>query len=248
MVGTDAQTVGHQLFDLLGGSLTVGHRKADIGIGCVDSLYKAFHIFLLRTETPHTGKVGAGLNHRLVVLRKNGLVVPGICRPVGAVGGVDIRPFQIHAGNVFAAGRSHRLTDILSHLDVLLFGHTGIGSRQQGCGAVIQMKLGSGNGMLPKPVVTAGVGMNVHKTGADISALRVQDFAALGNGGIAHFTEAGNGVALDEKYTVLYVVIPHNKIGMDDRKHNSVCPPSLKTHKKSFSIYYHIFQKEDSFF
>ena len=65
------------------------------------------------------------------------------------------------------------------------------------------------------------MGVDIHKTGADISALCVDDLAALGNGGGAHLTEAGDLAVLDKKHCLGDQVIPHNKLRVDNSNHSN---------------------------
>ena len=122
VVGADAQTVGHQLLDLLGCGFTVGDGKAHLRIGGLGSLYKVLHAFPLGSRAPHANEIRACGKQRLIVLR-NGIQQLGLLHTLHVVQRtvvlVDVGTFHIDAGDGSAFRGSHGFADLLEEIQIL---------------------------------------------------------------------------------------------------------------------------------
>ena len=186
-------------------------------MGCLN---KALHIFLFRSKAPDPGHVGAGGDDGFIILSEDRLVVPGVGGTVRAVGRVDVRTFTIQTADIFGFTGSHSGADIGSHLDILFLGHPGVRCHQHGGGTVFQVELGAGDGILPQAVIAAGMGVDIHQTGAYISALGIQNLTGFGDRGRPHFAEAGDLTVLYKQHSLRDQVVFHDQLRMDNRKHS----------------------------
>ena len=84
---------------------------------------------------------------------------------------------------------------------------------------MLQVVLAAGDRLLPQPVAVAGVGVDVHKTRAYISALGIDHFTALRDGGGAHLAEAGDLAIFDKQNCLRDQMIPHHQLRIDNCDH-----------------------------
>ena len=203
----------------------MGHGKAHLGVGRLGGLYKGLQA-TLRSQTPHADDVGAGLKQRLVILgdgvKDTGLV--GADR-VGhrAEARVDVGAFHIDAADGSTLGGGHCRADAADPLHIVGKDASGGRRGKNRGGAALQMLLSRLDRVVDKANARAGMAVDVHKTGADVGALGVDDLAALGDGGGAHLAEPGDLAVLHEQHRLRKEVVAQNQFRVNNSKHRT--PP-----------------------
>ena len=218
MVGANAQTVGHQILDLLRCRFTVSNSENNIRIGSFAILHKLLDAAPLRRDRPDLYIIAQPADNLHVFF---GIRIP-LKRnivAIGAVLGIQIRTFHIKASNICALGKLHGFLDLINAAKDLLSGQT-IGRRRQDCGgSMLQHELCRGYRIIHKSAVISSVAVDVNQTGAHIRSLGINDLTTVETTGLKHLAVILDHTVLNQYVAIRNQMIPHNKFRINNCDH-----------------------------